>query len=930
MKSAQTRNLSLLQPTIMLSMVVAALLLRQFAPAPELPDVEDRGPSIGTEDNPYARADFEWLQLRDPNTGDFPPNIAVRERTFAATLPVKSLAKVGDIVSGEPIFNWTKRGPFNVSGRTRAIGIDVSNPDVLIAGAVSGGLWRSEDGGASWTKTTEPNQIHSVTDLTQDTRPGHRQEWYYCSGELVGNSASSSSGAVSFYFGAGVFKSENGGRSWNRLESTAGASSVVFDSPFDICWRIVVNPVADGPAELYVATHSGIQRSTDGGASWTQVLGDQLGSSQFTDIAVSPTGVFYATFSSEGATDGVFRSTDGVNWTDISPDVLLGPHTVRRIVLDIAPADENVVYFYANTPGYGFRDVTFLKYTYLGGDGSGENGVWEERWQNLPALAGRGTLNTQTSYNMIVRSHPNDVNTVYIGGTALFRSTDGFTSLNNTTRIGGFGATLGQYIDYPNHHADQHNLKFYPDNPNRMLSSNDAGVWRSENNLAQPHEWENLNNGLTTTQFYTLAIDKSTPGSNFLMGGLQDRGSWYTFEGDGNAPWLRMRGADGAFQAVAENGTAFYTSIQQGPMYRYRLDENGFPTDTARVDPIGGRDYLFINPFAMDPNDDRIMYVLAGEFIWRNDNLSEIPNGNRNATPVNWHRLENSNVDGRYTAIAVAATPANRIYAGALNGAVLRVDNADQNDAEFENIGAGKGLPAGASFLQCIAVDPQDGDHVVLVYTSYGIRSLWATWDAGETWQSISGNLEENPDGSGAGPSTRWAEIVHDGEDTFYFVATSTGLYSTSFVDGDNTVWAREAPDLIGNTVVTMITSRPSDGYIAVATHGGGMYSTNVSSDVEGREQLVTSIFELEEPYPNPVESQTTVALRAERTIRANLKIVDLQGRVVAEMFNNRELHAGRHSFNLSTARYNMAPGRYYVLLEADGQKRAKALTVLR
>src|SRR5690606_6292577 len=105
------------------------------------------------------------------------------------------------------LINWVNRGPYNVGGRTRALAIDLTNENVILAGGVSGGLWRSANGGQSWQKVTGSNDLQSITGIAQDPRAGHRHKYYYITGEYTGNSASAT-GAP--YRGDGVYRSTDG------------------------------------------------------------------------------------------------------------------------------------------------------------------------------------------------------------------------------------------------------------------------------------------------------------------------------------------------------------------------------------------------------------------------------------------------------------------------------------------------------------------------------------------------------------------------------------------------------------------------------------------------------------------------------------------------------------------------------------------------
>ena len=250
--------------------------------------------SIGVKDDPHARARFELNKLRDPATRQLPPNIRARELAFARGLPDREAFGVAQPDQGSrraktAVLDWSPRGPFNVGGRTRALALDITNENIILAGGVSGGLWRSTDGGASWANTTNPADLHSITSIVQDTRSGKTNVWYYSTGEFRGGSAG---GGDASFVGDGIFKSTDGGNSWSALAFTVSSSPESFNRAFEYVWKVVINPAAAG--EVYAATFGGIQRSTDEGASWSRVLGSFAGgSSSYCDIAVTTSGIFY-------------------------------------------------------------------------------------------------------------------------------------------------------------------------------------------------------------------------------------------------------------------------------------------------------------------------------------------------------------------------------------------------------------------------------------------------------------------------------------------------------------------------------------------------------------------------------------------------------------------------------------------------------------
>ncbi|RYZ18506.1 MAG: flagellar basal body rod modification protein, partial [Sphingobacteriales bacterium] len=303
----------------------------------------------GADEDAAERLEYEWLMLHDPATGKIPARIREQELAFAATLP-------NDGTGGGPMkstsVSWNSRGPWNVGGRTRAFAIDIANPSCLVAGSTSGGMWRSTNGGQSWMMTTPINQYKSVSCVAQDSRSGHQNVWYYGSGEAYGASASVTG---AYYLGNGIFKSTDSGKSWMVLPNTTTASVTGFDIWSDLIWTLATNPANDTQDVVFAAAYGGIYRSINGGTDWTLVKGGATTTSYFTDVAVSQSGIVYATLSSDGGQKGIWRSADGgASFADITPSNFAPVYD--RIKIGISPSDENQVYFLGHTPGSGQPD----------------------------------------------------------------------------------------------------------------------------------------------------------------------------------------------------------------------------------------------------------------------------------------------------------------------------------------------------------------------------------------------------------------------------------------------------------------------------------------------------------------------------------------------------------------------------------------------
>lgn len=896
---------------------------------------EKRAEREGMEDDALERMRWEQRRLADPALGYIPDNIRQRELAFAATLPNDAM----DASRTAPLV-FANRGPWNVGGRTRAFGVDIANENRLLAGSCSGGMWLSTDGGASWNMTNTSSDLKNATCLVQDKRSGHTNTWYYGSGEAYGASASAQ--VNGYYLGDGLWKSVDNGASWQQLTATAGGLPTSFSSGWQLVWNLAGDVSAPDTTEvLYAAIYGGIYRTTNGGTSWT---GLKTGGSYFTDVACSATGVVYATLSDDGTSKGIWRSANGTSFTKITADSF--PTAYNRIVIGIDPNNENNVYFLANTPGFGKVTYNYLgdpewnslwKYTYLSGAGDSAGGIWQDLSMNLPNTGGQfDRWQTQGSYDMVVKVKPGDSTTVFIGGTNLYRSTSAFQDSVNTTFIGGYEqfSALPVINSYQNHHPDQHWLEFSPSDPNVMYSTNDGGVFKTSDNTASSVAWQSLNNGYLTTMFYTVAVDHATSGNPIIIGGAQDNGSWYTNTTAPTSPWVSPRSGDGSYCAIADNQTNYYFSIQNGKMMKATLDGAGAVTSFARIDPIGLKDPEFINPFVLDPNNNNLMYLAGGKYLWRNDDLSGIPMvGNWDSISTNWTRFNDSvpTNGATVTAVAVCKSPANRVYYGTSAKKLFRVDNANvgiPTPVDITSVTSGATFPT-SGFVSCVAADPTDGNKVVVVFSNYGVYSMFYSTDAGASWAKCAGNLETNPSGAGYGPSVRWVSILPVGDGTVYLAGTSTGLYATDSLNGTSTVWVQQGTNTIGNAVCDMIDTRISDGLVVVATHANGIYSTNISSvndivtvnDIKGDKPGV----ELSN-YPNPVQNSSTVQFNLTEAGKGKLVVWDECGRVV-KILADQSWGKGQHSVQFD--RGTLRSGLYYISLSVGEQRRTIKMIVV-
>lgn len=887
--------------------------------------------SIGDKSKTEGRAEYEWFRLRDPATGRIPRGIHSRELAFAKKLPV--LSRTTDDQE------WSFRGPINVGGRTRALAVDWTDHNRVLAGGVTGGMWISTDGGTTWSRTTDLAVTPSVTCLVQDPREDFTDIWYYGTGEYTGSGSRSINSRVPQYTGEGIYKSFDGGLSWQQLSSTTSPVEE-FGSPFDVVYRIAVNPTN---YEIYAATYGTIQRSFDGGETWHIVRGTfEPVDYAWTDVLVTPSGVIYATIDSDVQGGGFWRSEDhGDTWEDITPTNF--PNTFHRTVLNYAPTDENLLYFLSVTPRTGDTGHSLWRLIRSGGVDT-----WENLTANMPDFRNESPLpwgydyRSQGGYNMAVAMHPENPNVVYVGGTSMFYSTDAFNSTDSTYWIGGYNFYYGQIpgpngmdICYPNHHADIHHMFFDPTDPDILYCSHDGGLSKTTNSLAiptdtEPYPWTYIE-GYITTQFYWIAVDPLTNGDLKILGGMQDNGTFMGDSEDGTAPWDFMWGGDGMacdVGAAEEPGwRSFYVTTQYGGSFgRVILDENDQYIGDDYFGIPGAAFARWITPFELTPYDYRGMFMCDVSSVWGNPDVPmNGSNGWEQVAPPDWSRW--------VTAVGVSNTETPVVYYGDYDptepydiSRVYRID--DPFGAVTVTDVSSMDFPEGG-WIHCITVDPTDADKAIVVFTNYNVLSLFYTEDGGLTWESVGGNLEENPNGSGAGPSCFWVEIVYVDAHPIYLVGTTVGLFSTTELLGDETIWEREGADVIGYNWVTTMDVRHSDGFVGIGTHGGGTFSAFLEySGVEpDGESSMPARFELTSIYPNPFNATANILLTLPHRSELTVDVYNALGRKVVTLADGT-YNSGNHRFAFHGEEF--ASGIYFVQMKAGDFNTTKKMVLMK
>ncbi|MFP4544927.1 MAG: T9SS type A sorting domain-containing protein [Candidatus Kapaibacterium sp.] len=879
------------------------LLLLVFFAMPGMAQAEEM-----REGSPIEKQKFEMMKLVSPNTGEIPDNIFSEEHRFAERLNNDYLLKPTTTEE----FNWIQYGPTNLGGRTRALAMDVTNEKILLAGGVSGGLWRTIDGGKSWAKVTPPDFYQGVSCITQNKSKGKTNIWYYGTGEGIGNSASASDAD---YLGHGIFKSTDNGMSWFQLEATASNTPVA--AGYDYIWSIAADHSVKDKDVVLAAVNRGIIRSEDGGQTWDYVLGnDAKKGPNFTEIIISDDGIKYAALSRLTVgfdlyeNYGIYRSTDGINWTKLDVEY---PHKYSgRSKLALAKQKGKEILFIL----INFSNKSFLI----------EHDVAEKKSQTYELT----DLNVFSGYCMSLSVKPDDPEVIFYGGTNLYR----LTKKNNQVeieQIGGYNQDFDLDLDWKEqdftrweemitqgHWVDQHDFIFLPSNPDVAYSACDGGVYKTNNCMAEKIKWEHLNNGYITNQFYTVDINEDVPGDNRIIGGMQDKGTFIT-DDRLNGKFEMVNGGDGSFCHVSRDYDHYWVSSQYGSLFRNKIDDN---YEISEAEPWFDLDvnepFFFIAPFVVEPISENRMFLASRRSIWRNNNLRDKEFRN------NWQRIfDYNNSSEIITSLTISKNPEDILFYSKYSQndtEIVKVENASSNDLIKKTICTGIIKPA--SFINCIEVDPVNADNLMVIVTNYDSPSIYHTSDGGSSWNDVSGNLEENPDGSGNGPSCRWAEIMNYRGTKYYFVCTSIGLFSTTKLDGENTVWKKEGAESIGNSIVTMISARESDGFIAVATHGNGLFTGYPGSSSYAK----NTKFYLADPMPNPADYNTRLTFYLDKNSNCRLEIYDIAGKKMNEIKLNNCV-SGKNERDISI---NSLSTGAYILKLLNGNNSSSTKLIVR
>ncbi len=734
--------------------------------------------------DPQAALDWQLARQRDEN-GQIPADgkaIAIEH--------VKNMPKAGPKGGAGPknagVYpgGWTWLGPGNIGGRIRALVIHPTNPNIMWVGTAAGGIWKTINGGTSWTPLDDFLPNLAVSSLVID--PNDPNTLYAGTGEGFFNGD-----AIQ---GAGIFKSINGGTNWTQLAQTAPSVS----SNYLYVNRLAIASTGASSTNLLAATRLGIFRSTDGGATWTQPLNSAAVSVM--DVNFNPQDPTKAV--AGGNTGKAWYSIDiGATWTAANTS---GINTNSKVRLELAYArsQPSIVYASVNQDKNGFRQY------------NGE--IWRSNDGGASyTLVNTGDvfLETQGQYSNALWVDPTDPNKLIVGGPNLWRGVySGGTVILSLISQGFNGSATPQYfqhalVEQPGYNGTTNRTVFF---------TNDGGIYKAADvsTVTPTSGWQELNNTLGITQFYGGA---GHPTNGLIIGGSQGSGG-LRFDGDPQN-WSRLSGSG----TVGDNGYVAVDPTDPNYLYGenvqmaiYRSANGGATSDyifTGLTDALSGN-VNYIAPITLDPNNPTTM-LAGGRDLWRTTNLK--------AGLPTWTSIKGS-IGTNISAVTVAPGNSNIIWLGHNGGQLYRTANGQAASPSWTTVDDNSATnPLPNRMINNLTLDPANSNNVYVGLSGYSAGNLWRTTNGGGAWTNASGA------GATALPNVPvYAVAVHPTQANWLYAGTDLGIFTSE--DGGVT-WKTGPNDGPANVPVYQLFWTNTTTLVAV-THGRGMYKSDIPGNV--------------------------------------------------------------------------------------------------
>ena len=800
----------------------------------------------------------QWMAMRSY------PNGKIDQGSYQRAFDQKQLNQ--RLRGGTPGCDWEALGPKNIGGRTLCLAFHPDNPDVMFAGSAGGGLWKTTTAGVgytAWERIPTGFPVIGVPSIAID--PNNGDVMYVGTGEVY-NYEAAAPGNINRItrgsYGIGILKTVDGGATWTKsldwnLDEMKGVQEVV------------INPMNSNT--LFAATTDGLFRSYNAGASWTSI--DDL--TMAVDIEISPadTSLMLVSYGNMNSPDkGVYRSTDGGD--TFTPTALVNNYTGKTMIA-WSSADPQVVYASVANE---FETVGLYRSTDAGQSWNLQN------TEDVPKYQG------WYSHDVVVK--PDDASFIVYVGVDSYRSSNAGLTVSQKSYwqewdfgqvpVGGpEGSNL--YV-----HADIHAVYYHPTDPNTIFLATDGGIFTSNDN---GNAFEGRNGSYQTQQFYAN-FSNSLTDSLLAMGGMQDNATAIYI---GDDAWVRVIGGDGMSSAInSENNDIIYGSYQYLGL---RRSFNGGQNWMNIFPPEIDNEYVaFSGPYELAPSQQSTLYA-GSTRLYRSDNDGG-----------SWYNPTPGNIDGQNMIFRMAIAPVepDLIYVSTAPNSFI--SDSPPPGKLFKSVDGGadltemQGLPQHT--ISDIAFHPTDMETVFVTYSGFGVNHVYKTENGGTDWIAIGDGLPDVP------TNTVIVDPVHTDH---IYVGNDLGVY---WSDNGGLNWELFSEGLPDATMVMHLSISPSDRKLRAATHGIGVYQSDLAEPVATDDVYSPTALQLN-AFPNPADELLTIAFELPEAVNTTILIYDVQGRLM-QRSEEQQLLAGAQQRQVVVADL-MAGLYYYTLLGESG-----------
>ena len=682
-------------------------------------------------------------------------------------------------------------GPAGMSGRVTALDVNLQNPDIIYVGTASGGLWRSEGGGTSWTPLFDSMEVASIGAVAVDQK--NPQVIWVGTGE--GNPRNSQT------MGAGVYKSIDGGKTWKNtgLQKTRTIHKLIIHAQNPD----VVYATALGTA-WGETNDRGVYRTKDGGKTWERILyvNDRTGAGDFIVDPSNPNRMLVSMweyrrwpwfFKSGGAGSALYHTVDGGDsWKKLGHKEGLPDGELGKMGLAWARNNPNVVYALIESKKNAL---------YRSDDGGNSWNMTTDK-----------NIGDRPFYYSDIHVDPSNENRVY-------------NVFSNVTVSDDGGKSFKTLLGWDNIHGDHHSFWIHPRDPQFMIDGNDGGLAITRD---KGKSWT-FSENLPVGQFYHITVDNQIPYN--VYGGMQDNGTWrgpgYAWQTGGirNAMFDEIAFGDGFDVVIEPNQRYGYAMWQGGNLLRVDF-ETGASQPCKPFHPDGK--FLRFNwnaGIGQDPIDPTTIYY-GSQFLHKSSDGGKSwtiisPDLTTNDTAKIKSHLSGgltydvTGAENHCTIIAISASPKKKglIWVGTDDG---NIQVTQDGGSTWANVGKNlPGVPAGSWVPQVHASAYNEGEAFAVV-NNYR-RNDWSPWifrtrDYGKTWERLVDEKKVN--------GYALSFIQDPVEPKLMFAGTEFGLYVT--IDGAKTwtKWTNGYP-----TVSTYdLAIHPREHDLVIATFGRALW----------------------------------------------------------------------------------------------------------